>query len=161
MVWQTGTWCRLSIPPYPTLSPGHLPIIRNGTRAFDYSVGRIKLSALLAGVSRHKSRDFRGPRRVVFCGIEDADGSNLLCARVGRSLAESCLHRVFGASKGVADILVQEYGRYFGLRTGCFRGGCLTGPSHSGTQLHGFLAYLIRCNMTNTRYSVFGVGSLQ
>ena len=69
---------------------------------------------------------------------------------------DSCLHSVFGASKVAADILVQEYGRYFGLRTGCFRGGCLTGPNHSSTQLHGFLAYLLRCNLTNTPYSIFG-----
>lgn len=65
-------------------------------------------------------------------------------------------HSVFGASKVAADIMVQEYGRYFGLRTACFRGGCLTGPNHCGTQLHGFLAYLVRCNMTNTPYCVLG-----
>jgi CDP-paratose 2-epimerase len=69
---------------------------------------------------------------------------------------DNCLHSVFGASKVAADVLVQEYGRYFGLRTACFRGGCLTGPNHAGTQLHGFLAYLVRCNITGTRYSVFG-----
>jgi CDP-paratose 2-epimerase len=55
-----------------------------------------------------------------------------------------------------ADVLVQEYGRYFGLATGCFRGGCLTGPNHSGTQLHGFLAYLMKCTATGTPYTVFG-----
>ena len=65
-------------------------------------------------------------------------------------------HSVFGASKVAADVLVQEYGRYFGMRTACFRGGCLTGPNHAGTQLHGFLAYLMRCTMTGTPYSVFG-----
>jgi CDP-paratose 2-epimerase len=65
-------------------------------------------------------------------------------------------HSLFGASKVAADILVQEYGRYFGIKTACFRGGCLTGPSHSGTKLHGFLSYLMKCTMTNTSYQVFG-----
>ena len=65
-------------------------------------------------------------------------------------------HSLFGASKVAADILVQEYGRYFGMKTVCFRGGCLTGPNHSGTQLHGFLAYLMKCAITGTEYIVFG-----
>jgi CDP-paratose 2-epimerase len=66
------------------------------------------------------------------------------------------LHSLFGASKLGADILVQEYGRYFGMRTACFRGGTLTGPHHSATELHGFLAYVMRCAMTGTAYTVFG-----
>ena len=66
------------------------------------------------------------------------------------------LHSLFGASKVAADVLVQEYGRYFGMKTACFRGGCLTGPNHSGTQLHGFLAYLMKCAATGTPYQVFG-----
>lgn len=69
---------------------------------------------------------------------------------------DSSLHSLFGASKAAADLLVQEYGRYFGMRTVCFRGGCLTGPKHSGTQLHGFLAYLMKCTVTGARYTVFG-----
>ena len=69
---------------------------------------------------------------------------------------DSTLHSLFGASKVAADVLVQEYGRYFGLYTACFRGGCLTGPNHSGTQLHGFLAYLMKCAATGTPYTVFG-----
>jgi CDP-paratose 2-epimerase len=69
---------------------------------------------------------------------------------------DGCMHSVFGASKVAADIMVQEYGRYFGMRTACFRGGCLTGPQHSGTQLHGFLAYLMKCCVTETPYKVFG-----
>jgi CDP-paratose 2-epimerase len=69
---------------------------------------------------------------------------------------DACLHSLFGASKVAADVLVQEYGKYFGLRTACFRGGCLTGPGHSGAQLHGFLAYLVRCAVTGTPYTVFG-----
>ncbi len=69
---------------------------------------------------------------------------------------DRCLHSLFGASKVSADVIVQEYGRYFGMRTACFRGGCLTGPGHSGTQLHGFLAYLVRCAVTQRPYTVFG-----
>jgi CDP-paratose 2-epimerase len=69
---------------------------------------------------------------------------------------DASLHSVFGASKVAADVMVQEYGRYFGLRTACFRGGCLTGPNHSGTQLHGFLAYLMKCAATGSPYTVFG-----
>jgi len=66
------------------------------------------------------------------------------------------LHSLFGASKVAADVLVQEYGRYFGMFTACFRGGCLTGPNHSGTQLHGFLAYLVKCAAMGMEYTVFG-----
>ena len=65
-------------------------------------------------------------------------------------------HSVFGASKVAADIMVQEYGRYFGLKTCVFRGGCLTGPSHSGVELHGFLSYLVKCVMDGTHYKVYG-----
>lgn len=65
-------------------------------------------------------------------------------------------HSLFGASKVAADILVQEYGKYFGMKTGVFRGGCLTGPNHSGAQLHGFLAYLMKCAVTKQRYTIFG-----
>jgi CDP-paratose 2-epimerase len=69
---------------------------------------------------------------------------------------DQSMHSLFGASKVAADVMVQEYGRYFGMKTVCFRGGCLTGPNHSGTQLHGFLAYLMRCNVTGTPYKVLG-----
>lgn len=65
-------------------------------------------------------------------------------------------HSLFGASKAAADILAQEYGRYFGLNVGVFRGGCLTGPGHSGAALHGFLAYLMKCALTGDHYTVFG-----
>ncbi len=71
------------------------------------------------------------------------------------------LHSLFGASKAAADLLVQEYGRYFDMPTVCFRGGCLTGPQHAGAQLHGFLAYLMRCTVTGTPYTVFGYGGRQ
>lgn len=69
---------------------------------------------------------------------------------------DQCLHSVFGASKVAADVMVQEYGRYFGLKTGVFRGGCLTGPAHSGAKLHGFLSYLIKCIAKGDTYSLIG-----
>jgi CDP-paratose 2-epimerase len=69
---------------------------------------------------------------------------------------DGTLHSLFGASKVAADVLVQEYGRYYGMNTVCFRGGTLTGPAHSATELHGFLAYVMRCAMTGTPYRVFG-----
>jgi CDP-paratose 2-epimerase len=70
-------------------------------------------------------------------------------------------HSLFGVSKVAADLLVQEYGRYFDMPTVCFRGGCLTGPQHAGAQLHGFLAYLMRCTVTGTPYTIFGYGGKQ
>ncbi|HWL53168.1 MAG TPA: NAD-dependent epimerase/dehydratase family protein [Chthoniobacteraceae bacterium] len=70
-------------------------------------------------------------------------------------------HSLFGASKVAADVLVQEYGRYFGMKTACFRGGCLTGPAHAGTELHGFLAYLLKCTLQQRPYQVFGYGGKQ
>ena len=70
-------------------------------------------------------------------------------------------HSLFGVSKAAADLLVQEYGRYFGMPTVCFRGGCLTGPNHAGAKLHGFLSYLMRCTMTGRPYTVFGYGGKQ
>lgn len=65
-------------------------------------------------------------------------------------------HSIFGASKAAADVMTQEYGRYFGMKTGTFRGGCLTGPAHSGAELHGFLAYLVKCAITGKPYTIFG-----
>tara|TARA_R110002167_G_scaffold199635_5_gene402917 strand:+ start:1434 stop:2486 length:1053 start_codon:yes stop_codon:yes gene_type:complete len=69
---------------------------------------------------------------------------------------DQCKHSLFGASKVAADVMVQEYGRYFGMATCCLRGGCLTGPSHSGVELHGFLSYLIKCNLEGRTYKIFG-----
>ena len=69
---------------------------------------------------------------------------------------DASTHSLFGVSKAAADLLVQEYGRYFDMPTVCFRGGCLTGPQHAGAQLHGFLAYLMKCTVTGTPYTVFG-----
>jgi CDP-paratose 2-epimerase len=81
---------------------------------------------------------------------EDAGGIDETC-RIDRSK-----HSLFGASKVAADVMVQEYGRYFGLKSCCLRGGCLTGPNHAGVELHGFLSYLLKCNLTGRKYTVFG-----
>ena len=69
---------------------------------------------------------------------------------------DSTQHSLFGASKVAGDIMVQEYGRYFGMPTCCLRGGCLTGPNHAGVELHGFLSYLVKCNVEGREYKVFG-----
>ncbi len=69
---------------------------------------------------------------------------------------DQSLHSLFGASKLASDVLVQEYGRYFGMPTCCLRGGCLTGPCHSGVELHGFLSYLVKCNLEGQEYRIFG-----
>ena len=69
---------------------------------------------------------------------------------------DQSMHSIFGCSKVSADVMVQEYGRYFGLHTTVFRGGCLTGPAHSGAQLHGFLAYLVQCIVRNQPYTILG-----
>lgn len=81
---------------------------------------------------------------------EDHPGVNETC-RIDRSL-----HSLFGASKASADLIAQEYGRYFGMKVGVLRGGCLTGPSHSGVELHGFLSYLVKATLNGLPYSVFG-----
>jgi len=87
----------------------------------------------------------------------EIDPSHKYRAGIDESMSiDATKHSLFGASKVAADVMVQEYGRYFGIKTACFRGGCLTGPDHSGTQLHGFLSYLMKCVMTSTPYTVFG-----
>jgi CDP-paratose 2-epimerase len=76
---------------------------------------------------------------------------------IDTSMSIDCsTHSLFGVSKAAADLLVQEYGRYFEMPTVCFRGGCLTGPNHAGTKLHGFLSYLMRCTITGEQYTIFG-----
>ncbi len=90
------------------------------------------------------------PSRYDYANPEDREGVTETC-RIDR-----CLHSLFGASKVAADIMAQEYGRYFGLKTGIFRGGCLTGPAHSAVQLHGFLAYVVRVALRGERYTVIG-----
>jgi CDP-paratose 2-epimerase len=74
---------------------------------------------------------------------------------------DGSMHSLFGVSKAAADLMVQEYGRYFDMPTVCFRGGCLTGPSHAGAELHGFLAYLMKCTVTGAPYTVFGYDGKQ
>jgi CDP-paratose 2-epimerase len=74
---------------------------------------------------------------------------------------DASTHSIFGVSKCGADLMVQEYGRYFGIATACFRGGCLTGPGHAGAELHGFLSYLVKCAVTGERYTIFGYGGKQ
>lgn len=74
---------------------------------------------------------------------------------------DRCMHSIFGASKVAADIMVQEYGRYFDIPTVCFRGGCLTGPSHAGAKLHGFLSYLMKCTVSGDPYTIFGYDGKQ
>src|SRR5262245_3710430 len=74
---------------------------------------------------------------------------------------DTSLHSLFGVSKVSADLMVQEYGRYFGMPTVCLRGGCLTGPAHAGARLHGFLSYLMRCAVTGESYTVYGYGGKQ
>ncbi len=69
---------------------------------------------------------------------------------------DNCKHSLFGVSKAAGDLIAQEYGRYFGLRVGIFRGGCLTGPSHSGVELHGFISYLVKCAVNDMPYTIYG-----
>jgi CDP-paratose 2-epimerase len=89
-------------------------------------------------------------KRYDYANPADVHGISETC-RIDR-----CLHSLFGASKAAADVVAQEYGRYFGMNVGIFRGGCLTGPSHSGVELHGFLSYLVKVALTGKTYKVFG-----
>ena len=88
--------------------------------------------------------------RYEYADPKDYEGIDESC-RIDR-----CLHSLFGASKASADIMAQEYGRYFGMKVGIFRGGCLTGPAHSGVELHGFLSYLVKVAITDGTYTIFG-----
>ena len=90
-----------------------------------------------------------------YARIEDFEGIDENC-RIDRTL-----HSLFGASKASADLMAQEYGRYFGMNVGILRGGCLTGPSHSGVELHGFLSYLVKVALADGNYSVFGYKAKQ
>lgn len=90
------------------------------------------------------------PRRWDYAREEDAGGVREDCR------IDQCLHSLFGASKVAADIMTQEYGRYYGMKTGTFRGGCLSGPNHSGVELHGFLSYLVKVAVADQPYTVFG-----
>ncbi len=101
-----------------------------------------------------------GPNRLPFVELETrfelAEGHPYAGGIAEDMSIDQVLHSVFGASKVAADVMVQEYGRYFGMRTVVFRGGTLTGPAHSATELHGYLAYLMRCNMEQRVYKIFG-----
>lgn len=137
----------------------------------DFGVNAVGTLNLLEAVRRHaadavfiftSTNKVYGdtPNRLPLVELEsrweiDPDHTYMFGIREDMSIDQT-LHSLFGASKVAADVLVQEYGRYFGMRTACFRGGCLTGPNHSGAQLHGFLAYLVRCTVTGQPYSVFG-----
>jgi CDP-paratose 2-epimerase len=106
------------------------------------------------------------PNRLPFVELEtrwEIDPSHRFAASgIDETMSiDQSTHSLFGASKLSADVLVQEYGRYFGLNTACFRGGCLTGGGHSGTELHGFLAYLMKCVVTGRPYTIFGYGGKQ
>jgi len=90
------------------------------------------------------------PARYDYALPEDCEGIDETCR------IDQTLHSLFGASKAAADILAQEYGRYFGLKVGIFRGGCLTGPNHTGVELHGFLSYLVKVALADETYTVFG-----
>src|SRR5262249_53739234 len=90
------------------------------------------------------------PTRYDYADPQDYEGIDENC-RIDRSL-----HSLFGASKAAADLIAQEYGRYFGMKVGIFRGGCLTGPNHSGVELHGFLSYLVKVALTGHVYTVYG-----
>lgn len=90
------------------------------------------------------------PTRYDYANPEDFDGIDESCR------VDQTLHSLFGASKTAADILAQEYGRYFGMNVGIFRGGCLTGPNHSGVELHGFLSYLVKVALSDQTYTVYG-----
>lgn len=100
------------------------------------------------------------PNRLPLVELEsrwELDPSHPLYRGITETMSiDATTHSLFGVSKASADLLVQEYGRYFGMKTVCFRGGCLTGPNHSGAMLHGFLAYLLRCVATGTPYTIFG-----
>jgi|SRR5580704_10173578 CDP-paratose 2-epimerase len=100
------------------------------------------------------------PNRLPLCELEtrwEIDSAHAYADGIAEDMSiDHTMHSVFGASKVAADVMVQEYGRYFGLKTMCFRGGCLTGPNHSGAELHGFLAYLMKCVATGRKYTVFG-----
>lgn len=100
------------------------------------------------------------PNRLPLTELEkrwEIDGNHAFSEGIDETMSiDQTKHSLFGASKVAADVLVQEYGRYFGMKSACFRGGCLTGPAHAGAELHGFLAYLMRCVVTGKPYRVFG-----
>ena len=100
-----------------------------------------------------------GPNRILLKELDtrwDYDDEKYVNGIAEDFSVDQCKHSLFGASKLSADVMVQEYGRYFGMATCCLRGGCLTGPSHSGVELHGFLSFLVKCNLAGRTYKIFG-----
>ena len=102
------------------------------------------------GDSPNELRLVEHDKRYDYARPEDYDGIDEHCR------VDQCLHSLFGSSKLAADIAAQEYGRYFGMKVGVFRGGCLTGPAHSAVELHGFLSYLVKVAMSGATYRVYG-----
>jgi CDP-paratose 2-epimerase len=136
----------------------------NGTSVMLEATRRFAPDAVFIYMSTNKVYGDR-PNQLPLVELEtrwEVDPSHEFVRGIPETMSiDGTLHSLFGASKVAADILVQEYGRYFNMKTACFRGGCLTGPNHSGTQLHGFLAYLMKCAVTGTPYTVFGYNRKQ
>lgn len=105
------------------------------------------------------------PNRLPFVEYEtrwEVAGEHAYAEGIPESMpVDGCLHSIFGASKLAADVLVQEYGRYFAMRTACFRCGCLSGPQQAGVELHGFLSYLLKCVVASRPYTIYGYGGKQ
>jgi CDP-paratose 2-epimerase len=131
----------------------------NGTSTMLEATRRFAPDAVFIYMSTNKVYGDR-PNQLPLVELEtrwEVDASHEFVRGIPETMSiDGTLHSLFGASKVAADILVQEYGRYFGMKTACFRGGCLTGPNHSGARLHGFLAYLMKCAVTGAPYTIFG-----
>jgi CDP-paratose 2-epimerase len=143
-----------------TNPPVDFSVNANGTSVLLEATRRFAPKAVFIFMSTNKVYGDT-PNRLPLVEFETRWGVDTSHPYAARGIPESMsidhsMHSLFGVSKLAADLLVQEYGRYFGMKTACFRGGCLTGPNHSGTQLHGFLAYLMKCAVTETIYSIFG-----
>lgn len=141
----------------------------------DFDVNAVGTLNLLEAVRRHASEAVfvhmstnkvygDGPNRIALRELEtrwDYNDSQYADGIPESFPIDLCLHSLFGASKVAADVMVQEYGRYFGMYTCCLRGGCLTGPNHSGAELHGFLNYLVKANVEGRLYRVMGYKAKQ
>jgi CDP-paratose 2-epimerase len=127
----------------------------------DFSVNATGTINLLEATRLHKHRPNLLPLEEHETRLELPAGHEYFDGIPTTMPIDGCLHSLFGASKAAADLVVQEYGRYFDMPTVAFRGGCLTGPNHAGAMLHGFLSYLMRCTVTGDRYTVYGYGGKQ
>jgi len=136
----------------------------NGTLNLLEAVRRCKPDATFIFLSTNKvygDRPNRLPLRETATRLELPEGHRYHGGIDTTMSIDHSMHSVFGASKVAGDVMVQEYGRYFGMPTVCFRGGCLTGPAHAGARLHGFLSYLMKCTITGDRYTIYGYGGKQ